>query len=207
MAIEDGQLVAAGELQLMDTVGIAMGSLDALDGAVVDEGLDFLGVQLIAGEPGVVVDHDVDVQSSADVAEVLENGLLMRVEIEGQDDHDAVSTVILSKLAHLDGVEGVVTAGAADQRNLTSEEAGDMSDDLALLFHVHGDVLTGGAADGDGLCAVVEQPSQILFHAGLVVGLIGIPDRHAGRAKAVSFLVIFHCVFLLEMILSDFGTK
>lgn len=49
MAIEDGQLVAAGELQLMDAVGIAMGSLDALDGAVVDEGLDFLGVQLIAG--------------------------------------------------------------------------------------------------------------------------------------------------------------
>lgn len=45
MAIEDGQLVAAGELQLMDAVGIAMGSLDALDGAVVDEGLDFLGVQ------------------------------------------------------------------------------------------------------------------------------------------------------------------
>lgn len=58
----------------------------------------------------------IDVQSSADVAEVLENGLLMRVEIEGQDDHDAVSTVILSELAHLDGVEGVVTAGCRQTR-------------------------------------------------------------------------------------------
>ena len=63
-----------------------------------------------------------------------------------------------------------------------------MADDLALLLHVHGDVLAGAAADGDGLCAVVQQPGQILLHALLVIGLVGVPDGHGRRADTIRLL-------------------
>ena len=188
MAVEHVQLVAQMELQLMDPVGIAVSGLDVLNGAVVDQLLDLGNGHLIAGEPGVVVDHHADIQSGTDITEMLHDSLLMGIEVVGQDHHHTVGAAVLSVLAHLDGVQGVIAAGTADQRHLTVQEGGHVADDLTLLLHVHGDVLASAAADGDGLSTVVQQPGQVLLHALLVVGLVSVPDGHGRRTNTIGLL-------------------
>ena len=197
MTIEDVQLVAEIELQFVDAVRITVGGLDVLNGAVFHE-LDDLGNgHLITGKPGIVVDHHADIDGRTDIAEVLHDRLLVRGEIIGENDHDAVCTALCCILAHSDGVEGIITASAADQRNLPIKEGSNMTDYFALLFHVHGYVFTGAAADGDGLGTVVNHPGQVLLHTLFVIALVCIPDGHRCRANTIGLFARFfdvHCI-------------
>ena len=62
MSVEYSQVILAVVLQFVDPVGVAVGCLDALYGTVIHQLLDLLYAQLIAGKPGIVVNHDFDIQ-------------------------------------------------------------------------------------------------------------------------------------------------
>ena len=111
VAIEDGEVLVGQAAQVLLTEHIGLALLDGVDAAFVVHLGDETVIQQHGGVVGVVVHHQGDVDGIMDCLVVVVQFFLVGAHVPGSDNHDTVSAVGLSGLAHLDDIAGAVSAG------------------------------------------------------------------------------------------------
>ena len=182
----DVQILPAGGGDLRHLADVAAGFLHCVDVRVLGKLRQTGGGQVAAGAAGDIVQNAGQVHGIRNGGVVGDQTGLAGLVVVGGDQQQGVGAVRLRLTAEPDGVPGIVGAGARNDRNPPGSLFDGVADARGMLLIRHGGGLAGGAADDNGIGAVVDlvvndAPQLLEIHAA--VGTHGGDDRHGGAGK------------------------
>ena len=119
--------------------------------------------------------------------------------VVGGDHQDGIRPVGAGALGELHGVSRLVGAGAGDDGHPAVNLLAGEGDGPAVLGVAEGGALPGGAADHQGVDALVDLPVDELAELGIVDAVGGEGGDQGGGNAAENGGVVLHGRFLLHM--------
>ena len=164
-----------------------MRNFDRLYDTLFIQRFRFCRLQLITGEPGVIIDHDIDIKCCTNSPEMIHDCLLVRGQIIRKDRHDTICAALLRPLAQFDCLRRTVTTSACINRDLTIDKPDALLEDHFLLFHGLRNIFTGRTAERQTLGPLIDQPGYVFLHCLFVEALVLVPHGKRCRGNAVCF--------------------
>ena len=203
VAVEDGEAVVLAQgTHILVAVNVVRGILDGVDDTVVIQPRNELLAQPAAGQVRVVIEDQRNREFGTDGLIMVVGFLLVRRNVPGGDDHDAVGPGFLCGPGEQDRVRGAVRAGAGINLAAMVYIFDGVAVDLQLLLQRHGYQLACAAAGDDARRAVFDQKVNQLVKRGIVdVFILPAEGSHKREYNAAQFS-FFHSYAPLR---DDFG--
>lgn len=190
---DDGEIrVMAGELEDGLEVGV-IGVADFDTGEVGDllvEAGDGIGLDVIFGEDGIVVEEEGDIDGGGDFREIRNEVFLRGDEVEGREDGEEVDTFGGDALGHFDGATGAGFAEAAHDGDLVIDLGDGSGDGADLLIVGEKGEAAHGAIGEDGVDSGGEEELIQAAEAGLIDRVVMGEGGTDGRDDAAEFHVL-----------------
>ena len=152
----------------------------------IEQGDDCFRVDVGHDSGGVVVQAHADIHRKADINEVFQDGCLIRAQIGGHHNNNAVRVLLLRVTRKLDGFFGVAVGHAKKRMDLALAVAGHVLDDGLFFFNGQGRGFAGGPQHQQGAGAVGGVKIHKIMHHTKVNGVIfgkGGNNRYPGTFR------------------------
>ena len=191
VAISDGEEVA-------DLADVAAGFLNGNDVFnVASEPYSGFWLDVAAGAARNVVENDRDGDGFSDGLEMHLQTVLGGLVVVRGDEQNSVSAIGFSLLGEHDSGLGVVGTGTSDDRYAMVDMVDGVGDDLGMFFFRKGGRFASGAADDDGVGAIVDLEVEETFQCWVVDSTI---SGERGNDCAACASKDRHIFFLLKCV-------
>ena len=156
-----------------------------------------------AGTGGNVVQDDGLGGSISNGVEHGHQTLLGGLVVVGGDNQHTVVAQLTGILGHVDGVSGVIGAGASDHGDTASGHFQREAQDFTMLLIGEGGAFAGGAADDQGVDALLDLPVDELLQGGVVHTVGGHGGNQSGGCTAENAVGLHKKILLFVLDLTD----
>ena len=193
IAVENREAVVLAQgTHVLVAVNVVRGIFDGVDDAIIIQLRNDFFTQPAAGQVRIVIEDQRNRKFGTDGLIMIVGFLLVRRNVPGCDDHDAVGPGFLRSFGEQDRVGGPVRAGAGIDLAAMVHVFDGVAVDLQLLLQRHGYKLARAAAGDDTRRAVFDQKVDQLVKRGIIdMFVLPAEGSHKREYNAAHFL-FFH---------------